>query len=94
MSKITYNQVTLQQAIRSITSEPRASKDPTSEAEMSKKLGISIDQFRAYVRGDETPPADLPGRLLSAYNLRIVTATSKTNHTPPPPTVNDLPKKD
>ena len=69
----TINDVTLLEAIAYVRDESGvAINDPTTEEEMARKLEITVEQLRSYIRGDEMASKDLPSRLLTAYRLRIV----------------------
>jgi plasmid maintenance system antidote protein VapI len=73
-----YNPEPLVQAIEKIRKRPKNAGKVIELSEMADKVGVSLDEFQAYLSGEAEIPSGLPYRLRSAYGMGVsnVTITS------------------
>jgi transcriptional regulator with XRE-family HTH domain len=73
-----YNPEPLVQAIEKIRKRPKNAGKVIELSEMADKVGVSLDEFQAYLSGEAEIPSGLPYRLRNAYGMGIsnVTITS------------------
>jgi plasmid maintenance system antidote protein VapI len=64
------NNDALKKAVDTIKKYKAAKEIPASEEEMAGKIGVSPEQFYAYLQGEADAPIDLADRLRSAYDIR------------------------
>lgn len=61
------NRKSLEACISIIKENGRANGETITEEDMANQIGISTEQIYAWLKGEVPTPADLTGRLLSAY---------------------------
>jgi transcriptional regulator with XRE-family HTH domain len=85
-----YRPTALHKAIDAVKRTKTANGKEITEEDMARKMGVSVEQFYAYLRGEEVPPG-FPEKLEIAYNIQIVSMQHTVVKQPPK---HDAPKSE